>query len=282
MQIIDSHHHFWKYDANDYPWIDDDLSMLQRDFGCEELENAVRGTGVSGVVSVQARTVVSETDYLLESGARCPLVRGVVGWAPLKDAGVGRLLDKWGSDLLFKGVREICQGADDGDFFDNEEFNRGIGELTRRDLPYDLLLFEDQLETVIRFVDRHPNQRFIVDHIAKPNITKRAFASNWAAGLKNLGRRGNVIACKVSGVVTEVRDPEWSTELLRPYFEAALDAFGASRLMFGSDWPVCLSRIDYSGWLNCMGELVSRLSPEEIAGFYFANAISAYDLNREP
>jgi L-fuconolactonase len=278
MWTIDSHHHFWKFDQAEYEWIEEGMTPLRQDFLCPELGEATSGLELEGAVSVQARTRVEETDFLLREGKDCPLVKGVVGWAPLKDAAVGECLDRWGSDPLFCGVREICQGAPDDEFFENDAFNRGIGELTRREVPYELLLYENQLETVIRFVDRHPEQRFIVDHIAKPVIRLGAFPANWAKGLRELGQREQVVGCKFSGVVTEVRDEKWDEDLLRPYFDAALNAFGAQRLMFGSDWPVCLLRSSYKQWIGSVREFLSHVSASQQRAILAENAIRVYGL----
>lgn len=280
MDIVDSHHHFWNYDAAEYTWIDPSMGILMRDYTCESLRAAATGLRVTGAVSVQARTVTAETDYLLKEGAQCPLVSGVVGWAPLKDPAAGELLDRWRENPLFKGVREICQGADNAEFFDNAAFNRGIAELTIRGLPFDLLLYEGQLPAAIRFVDRHPEQAFIVDHIAKPAIRKDAFPVEWARQLAELARRPNVVACKFSGVVTEVRDPGWDAQLLRPYFAAAFDAFGAQRLMFGSDWPVCLLRTGYGEWVATAAELTASLGQDEATAFFSATARRVYRLSQ--
>ncbi|MCB1098363.1 MAG: amidohydrolase family protein [Verrucomicrobiae bacterium] len=279
MDKIDAHHHFWSYDAVEYAWLDDSLAMLRRDFGCNDLAEAVADCGVTGAVTVQVRTTAAETDSLLQQGKLCDLVKGVVGWAPLKDPGVGEMLERWMSDPLFKGVREICQGAPHAEFFDNDDFDRGIRALTRFGLPYDLLLYQAQLGTVARFVDRHPEQKFIVDHIAKPEIRDGQFADDWARDLIELGRRENIVGCKFSGVVTEVRDPEWNIAMLVPYFDTALEAFGAQRLMFGSDWPVCLSRATYRSWMDAVEVLTSELSESERRDFYSANTIRVYDLD---
>ena len=278
MRAIDSHHHFWRFDQAEYEWIEEGMTTLRRDFLCLELREATDGLEVEGVVSVQARTNVEETDFLLAEGRSCPLVKGVVGWVPLKDPAVGDLLDRWSGDPLFRGVREICQGAPDSEFFANGDFDRGIGELTHRDLPYDLLLYEDQLEVVIRFVDRHPDQRFVVDHIAKPVIRAAAFAEAWAGRIRELAKRENVVACKLSGVVTEVRDGAWDLDLLRPYFEVVLEAFGSERLMFGSDWPVCLLRSGYARWMGAVRDFMAGLPESEQQAIWAGNADRTYGL----
>ncbi len=275
--LIDSHHHFWRYDPKEYGWIDDGMERLRRNFLPEDLETAAEAAGVTGVVSVQARESLEETGFLLSLGADCELVRGVVGWVPLTDPGVGELLGHWEGHRLFKGVREITQGKPDADFFANEDFHRGLRELTRRGLTYDVLVYADQLPAATRMVAAHPEQRFILDHIAKPAIRRERFPKEWARELQALAEHGNVL-CKFSGMVTEVRDPEWDAALLRPYFATVLEAFGPERLMFGSDWPVCLLRAEYGAWLQCAKALAGELTEAEQAAFFGGTATLAYRL----
>jgi L-fuconolactonase len=274
--MIDSHHHFWNYTAAEFGWVTNEMAILRRDFLPENLEKAVVGTGINGAISVQARRSVEETNWLLGLATGNPLIKGVVGWAPLKDASVGGLLDRLVEDPLFCGVREILQGAADEEYFDCPDFNRGMRELTLRGIPYDLLIFHHQLGRAAQFVDAHPAQRFILDHIAKPEIRK-AWSGDWARALRELARRPNVF-CKFSGVVTEVREPSWDAAFIRPYFETALEAFGAARLMFGSDWPVCLLRTGYSRWVSAVQELAAPLSANEREEFFGGTARTAYAL----
>ena len=174
------------------------------------------------------------------------------------------------------GLREIIQGQHDDEFLTNTDFDRGLAELTRRDIPYDLLIYEDQLRSAIAFIDRHPNQRFVLDHIAKPIIQRSEYSKRWDHGFRELAQRDNVV-CKLSGMVTEVRDPDWSAELLRPYIETALDAFGTGRLMFGSDWPVCLLRAEYADWFEAVSSL--NLSANERDALFSTACTRAYGLD---
>jgi L-fuconolactonase len=275
--MIDAHQHFWTYCAEEFGWVTDEMALLRHDFLPRHLEHAVRNTEVVGCVTVQARQSVEETEWLLGLAAQNQFIKGVVGWVPLKDPAVGAVLDRLAGDAHFRGVREILQGAPDGDFFTCSEFHRGLRELTARGLPYDLLIFHHQLAGATRLVDEHPDQLFILDHIAKPEI-REVFADEWAKGIGELARRQNVV-CKFSGVVTEVRGPGWSVEGLRPYFETVLGAFGAERLLFGSDWPVCLLRSDYLRWISAVRELAAPLSAGEREAFFSGNARRAYALD---
>ncbi len=274
--LLDSHHHFWRYDSEAYGWIGPDMARLRRDYLVGDLAEVAGEAGVTGVISVQARESLAETDFLLglgeESGG---LVRGVVGWVPLADPGVGEMVDRWAGRRLFKGVREVMQGRGDAEFFGNAAFHRGLRELTRRGLTYDVLVYADQLPATIRMVDAHPQQRFVLDHVAKPVIRAGAFPEDWARNIRRLAERENVF-CKVSGMVTEVRDPEWDAELIRPYFRTVLEAFGPERLMFGSDWPVCLLRVEYAGWVKVARILVEEWAEDERAAFFGMTAKAAY------
>ncbi len=275
--VIDSHQHFWKYDATEYEWIDDGMTVLKQDYLPNDLAALTTEAGVNGVVSVQARESLGETDFLLEHALKNDLVRGVVGWVPCKDPGVGEIVDRYLEDPHFKGIREITQGKADADFYENADFDRGIRELTKRRVPYDILIYEDQLPAAARFVDRHPNQSFILDHIGKPVIRADKFSDAWAHGLREIAQRENIV-CKFSGVVTEVRDRSWDSALIRPHFETALETFGADRLMFGSDWPVCLLRAEYLEWVKTVRTLTEALSDDEKTAFFGGTAAKAYDL----
>jgi L-fuconolactonase len=254
------------------------MAILRNDFLPVHLQQAIAGTGVDGVLTVQARRSRIETEWLLDLARQHQLIKGVVGWVPLKDPAVGEILDRLTENALFCGVREVIQGEPDHQFLQCPAFHRGIRELTLRGIPYDLLIFHYQLSGAIEFVDAHPNQRFVLDHIAKPEIQT---ASNhaWANSLKELAKRPNVF-CKFSGVTTEVRESSWDLPLIRPFFETAIEAFGADRLMFGSDWPVCLLRTDYTRWMVTLKELAAKLSDHERMAFFFDTARNAYNLNR--
>jgi L-fuconolactonase len=274
--MIDTHQHFWKFTPEEFDWLQGTFAGLRRDFLPEHLRATISKTDVTGFVSVQARRTLAETEWLLEMADQEKLILGVVGWIPLKEKSAGDILDRLRLRPAFKGVREVLQGAPDAEYLTDPDFNRGIRELTKRNIPYDLLVFHDQLPAVIRFVLGHPDQIFILDHLAKPEI-REDFAVNWARDMRALASLENVY-CKFSGVVTEVRESNWDLELLRPYFEVVWEAFGPKRLMFGSDWPVCLARIEYQQWIEIVEQLVASFSASERRQFFQETAQRAYRL----
>lgn len=256
---IDSHHHLWTYDPEAYAWIGDDV--LRRDYDGDDLAAAARGTGIDGTVVVQARQSLAENDALLAAAQASPLIVGVVGWADLAARDVETTLAPYAARESFVGVRHVVQ-AEPGGFLDARTFNDGVARLGRLGLVYDLLIVARQLPEAIRFVDRHPDQPFVLDHLAKPTIRAAAFDATWATHLRDLARRPQVTA-KLSGLVTEVRDPTWSVDVLRPYVDVALEAFGPSRLMMGTDWPVCRLRTEYATWVEAVQALLGELSADE-------------------
>ncbi|MEZ6135245.1 MAG: amidohydrolase family protein [Pirellulaceae bacterium] len=274
---IDSHHHFWDYSSEQYAWISDEMSVLQRDFTPAELSQETQALGIDGVVTVQARQTLAETHWLIELAHENTFIRGVVGWIPLADAKVEAVLETLRHAPQLKGVRHVVQDEPDDNFILGEDFNRGVSLLHRYDLVYDILIFAKHLRPSIKFVDQHPEQPFVLDHIAKPTIMANTFAKQWEVDIRDLAKRDNV-SCKFSGVVTEVRDENWTIDTLRPYWDVALDAFGAKRLMFGSDWPVCLLRSSYHRWHATVQELAAELSSDEQAAVMGGNAIRVYQL----
>jgi L-fuconolactonase len=274
---IDSHHHFWNYDPVEYGWIGPDMPVLKRDFLPATLAGEIGQAGIDGVVSVQARQTIEETEWLLGMAAEHAFIRGVVGWVPLASANVVSKLEPLARSPWLKAVRHVVQDEPDDAFILGSEFNHGISRLKQFGLVYDILIYARQLANAIRFVDQHPDQSFVLDHIAKPTIRSTEFHETWALELRELARRENVF-CKFSGVVTEVRDATWSTESIRRYWDVAVEAFGAKRLMFGSDWPVCLLRSGYGEWVSTVRELIVELSPDEQSSIMGANACRAYGL----
>ena len=275
---IDAHHHFWRYSPDEYGWIGDDMREIRRDFLPPDLEAELRATGIQGVVSVQARESLDETEDLLVLARQASFVRGVVGWVPLAAADVEDHLDRFGREPLLRGVRHLVQGEPDG-FLTGEAFNRGVGLLAARGLVYDILIFERQLQEAVAFVDRHPGQVFVLDHVAKPRIRDRALEP-WAREMRRLAERPNVF-CKVSGMVTEAHFVSWQEADLRPYWDVALEAFGPRRLMFGSDWPVCLVACGYARWHELVRGWAASLSDGEQAELFGGTACRAYGLTRE-
>ena len=274
--IIDAHHHFWEYDPVEYDWIDDEMSAIRRDFLPVNLQETILETPVEGVVSVQARQSIEETDWLLKLASENEFIKGIVGWLPLRQKNIKDLLEKYSGFSALKGVRHVVQGEPDPEFLMGREFNRGIALLKDYGLTYDVLIFAHQLPAAIRFVKQHPEQLFVLDHIAKPEIRQDKIVA-WRKDLKELAQCENVF-CKVSGMVTEADYRTWTEEQLQPYLETVLDAFGPGRLLFGSDWPVCLVATEYSKWFDLVSRFFSTLSHDEQELIFGGNAQYVYHL----
>lgn len=273
---IDSHHHFWRYRADEFGWIDDSMDCIRRDFLPDDLEACLRETGMDGVLTVQARQTLEETRWLLDLAEKHDFIKGVVGWIPLTATDLGGILEELGRSDKLRAVREICQGQPPG-FMLRSEFLAGIELLAGFGLVYDILIQERQLEETIRLVDHFPGQTFVLDHAAKPRI-RDAVISDWARNMDALSRRTNVF-CKISGLVTEADREGWTTAHLRPYFEVLLETFGPDRLMFGSDWPVCLAACGYGRWHATVEQLATSLSPDETADIFGNTALRAYRIS---
>ena len=280
MQRIDAHHHLWRYTPEEYGWIDGNLLPLRRDFLLDDLQRELAAANVDGSIAVQARQTVEETDWLLKlAGHGSPLL-GVVGWLPLAEPAFPALLETYSGHPRLKGLRHVVQAESTG-FLDGEAFNRGINALRGTELVYDLLIFWQQLTECARFVDRHPNQVFVMDHLAKPAIAGGEL-DRWRAGVKELARRPHVF-CKVSGMVTEADPSSWTgpdsmSAQLFPYFEAALEAFGSRRLMIGTDWPVLTVGCGYAQWWATVEGWISALGDTERAAILGGTAERVYRL----
>lgn len=274
---IDSHHHLWDYSPEQYAWIPPESSLAQ-DYIDSDITAVSQAAGIDKTVVVQARQNLDETRALLDIAENSDVVAAVVGWLPLADPTIAGLLDQWSEEKLLRSLRHVIQGEPDG-FMDGEAFNAGVAELRSRNLVYDILILGRQLKETIRFVDRHPEQPFVLNHIAKPTIQAATFDSVWEDDIRELAKRANV-TCKVSGMATEVRDAEWSIETLRPYFDVVLEAFGPSRLMFGTDWPVCRLKVEHGDWVSIVEALVEPLTAAEKSEFWSETAEKAYQLGK--
>lgn len=273
--MLDSHHHFWTYSAAEYGWIGDHMAVLRRDYLAADLKAQLDLAGVSQAISVQARQSPQETDFLIDLAARHDFLPAVVGWLPLIDPAIEALLDSYTNKAKLKAFRHVLQDEADDHYIQRPDFNRGIAALRNR-WVYDILIFERHLPQTIHFVDRHPNQTFVLDHIAKPRI-KDGLLSPWRENLSELARRPNVY-CKLSGMATEADWSHWTADQLKPYFEVALEAFTPRRLMFGSDWPVLRLAGEYSQWANLVRQWVAPLSDAEQQRILEGTAREAYRL----
>jgi len=274
---IDAHHHFWKYDPVRYSWMNESMEILKKDYQPADLQVEIEKAEIEGVVSVQADQSMLETDELLDHAAQRDFIKGVVGWFPLADPAVEEVLAEYADNPWLKGVRHVVQDEPDDRFILGEAFNEGIRKLEQFDLIYDILIYERQLGSSIEFVDLHPNLPFVLDHVAKPRIGD-GLMEPWKEQMFEMSRRENV-TCKLSGMATEAKWAEWTSDQLRPYMEVALDAFGPDRLMFGSDWPVARLAVDYMPWVKLCREFISSLSTDEREAIEGGNAIRVYQLD---
>jgi L-fuconolactonase len=276
--MIDSHHHLWKYSAAEYGWITPEMSVIRRDFLPADLEPLMHHFGINGTVAVQARQTLDETAWLLELARQHELIRGVVGWVPLVEGDkVKPHLERFAGDRKLRGVRHVVQDEPDPRYILRSDFNRGVRALRDFKLRYDILIFERHLPAAIEFVDRHPNQVFILDHIAKPRI-KEGVLKPWDANMRELAKRQNVY-CKLSGMVTEADAKRWTAANLQPYIDVVLQAFGPKRLMYGSDWPVMLLAGDYVRWYDVVANNIAKLSKSEQDRIMGGTAAEAYGLS---
>jgi len=274
---IDSHHHFWKYDPSEYDWISEEMKIIKTDFLPEDLKKEINQVNIGGVISVQARQSLAETDWLLEQARENDFIKAVTGWLPLSGKNIESVLETYSADPHLKAVRHVLQGEPDG-YMIRDDFNRGIRLLSKYRLIYEILIFERQLNEAIKFVRKHPKQIFVIDHIAKPRI-RDGQIHPWEKNIKEIAKHQNVY-CKLSGLVTETDYKNWSEEQLLPYMEISLEAFGPERLMFGSDWPVCLVACSYTRWANIVRQFISKLSLSEQAKILGLNASGVYGISQ--
>ncbi len=270
---LDAHQHFWRYDADQYPWIPT-ASALHRDWLPEDLAALQAPLGFDGSIAVQARQSVAESDWLLGLADACPAVVGVVGWVDLRHPHVATDLARLARHPRFVGVRHVVQNEPDDRFMLQPEFLCGLELLRDFDLTYDFLVFPHQLPATIEVAQRLPAQPFVLDHIAKPPIRDHGFEP-WATQMRTLARLPNV-CCKVSGMVTEADWSKWQAEDFRPYLDLVFEAFGPARLMYGSDWPVCLHAGSYERVYELVHDYTAPLDAGQRAAFYGGNAAGFY------
>lgn len=272
---IDSHQHFWRFNPADYGWMKSDWP-IRRDFLPVDLEQELRARNLDGCVAVQARQSLEESRWLLELAEGASMIRGVVGWVDLCSPHLAEELNPLAQQPKFVGVRQVVQDEPDDGFMLRQDFQSGIAMLRRFGLTYDLLIFPRQLPAAIALAERFPEQPFVLDHLAKPRIKDGAL-SPWREQIRRLAKLPNV-SCKVSGMVTEADWQNWRADDFKPYLEVAFEAFGPDRLMFGSDWPVCLLAGSYEKVFEVVENYVSRLGADTEAKFFGENAAKFYGL----
>ena len=277
--IIDSHHHLWKYNPEDYGWMDDSMEVLKKDYFPRDLEPLLMKSHIFGTVVVQARQTLEETEWLLDLADKYEFIQGVVGWVDLCSPLLSEQLDSYASRPKLVGVRHVIHDEPDDDFMLRRDFMQGIAQLQQYDLSYDLLLFPKHLVRATELVKTFPGQRFILDHLAKPPIKSGAVQA-WKSDLEKLAALPNVW-CKLSGMVTEADHGSWKKEDFIPYMAVVLESFGADRVMLGSDWPVCTLGGAYEEVMEISLKYISTLSLADQKLIYSQNAIDGYQLQIE-
>jgi len=273
---IDSHQHFWRYDPGRDGWITEEMAVLKRDFLPKELIQRMREAGVDRTIAVQADQSETETHFLIDLAEENSAIAGVVGWVNLLDKNIDERLECFSRHTKLRGFRHIVQAEHDDRFMMREDFLRGVAALARHNFTYDILIYARQLPAAVEFVRRFPAQKFVLDHLAKPSI-KAGQIDAWANNIRALARNQNVY-CKLSGLVTEANWKNWNAETLRPYLDVAFEAFGTDRLMFGSDWPVCLLAASYSQVKEVIENYTRDFSPSEKENIFGLNAARFYGL----
>lgn len=274
---IDAHQHFWRYSPEQYAWITPELGVLRRDFLPDDLAPLLRDRGFGACVAVQARQDLEETRWLLELTDSAPWIAGVVGWVDLRSPQAAEQLAELAAHPRLVGIRHVVQDEPDDRFLDSAEFRRGVGELANFDLKYDLLIYPRQLPAAIDFVAAFPEQPMVLDHLAKPEARAGSFEP-WAGQLAELSRAEN-LCVKLSGLITEADWERWTADGLRRYLDHTLECFGPERVMFGSDWPVCLLAGSYDRVTELIDGFATALSPDERAALFGGNAARFYSLS---
>lgn len=276
MLKIDSHQHFWKYDPVRDSWIDETMSVIQKDFFPEDLEPILKANGIDGCVVVQSDQSEVENHFQIAKADKNDFVKGVVGWVNLSASNVQERLEYFSQFKKLKGFRHVLQGEPQRDFMLRPEFLKGISLLDKYNFTYDILVFPDQLKFVKQFVEKFPEHRFVIDHIAKPYI-KDNIIEGWQEDMRAIAEHKNVY-CKISGMVTEAKWNNWTKADFDPYMDVVVNAFGTDRVMFGSDWPVCLVAAKYSEVLDIVKDYFSGYGDDERDKVFGGNAIKFYNL----
>ena len=276
MQKIDAHQHFWKYNPVRDSWINEEMQVIRRDFLPTDLEPVLAENGLQGCITVQSDSSEAENTFQLNNARQFDFIKGVVGWVDLTADNVADRLAYYRQFEKMKGFRHVLQGEPQRDFMLRPEFRRGISFLEKYNFTYDILIFPDQLAYTQQLVGAYPNQKFVLDHLAKPNI-KEGELNQWAKAITALAQHENVF-CKISGMVTEADWQNWQPQNFMPYLDAVVTAFEPNRLMYGSDWPVCLVAGNYRQVLDITRNYFNSFSPAEQANIFGGTATRFYNL----
>ncbi|MEM9025769.1 MAG: amidohydrolase family protein [Verrucomicrobiota bacterium] len=274
---IDAHHHFWKYKPELFPWITEELSVVARDFLPEEFEQVIKTSGIDSTVAIHNFRSLEETDTFLTYAEKFSWISAVVGWFPLVSDDVSNIVSEYAKNPWIVGARDILQFPEVSPYFEKPAFHRGLKAVANFGLTYDLLIGPWQIEPCIQLVDAHPDLQFILSHLGKPPIASGDIGA-WETSFIEISKRSNVV-CKLSGLPLEANFPDWKEHDITPCIQLALDCFGPSRLMFGSDWPPCLMATSYQAWFNLVEKSLSSLSIDEQAQIWSGTATQIYGLS---
>lgn len=277
MQKIDAHQHFWKFDPVRDSWITDDMPAIQKDFMPQDILPLLQEHGFTGTIVVQSDQSEEENVFQLKNAAEHDFIKGVVGWVDLQAENVEDRLAHYAQFSKMKGFRHVLQGETDRALMLKPAFKKGISLLSKYNFTYDILIFPDQLKYAAELVKEFPDQMFVIDHIAKPGIKNKKIAG-WKEDIQNIAEAENVY-CKISGMVTEADLENWKKEDIKPYIDIVAEAFGTNRIMYGSDWPVCLLAASYDSVLDIVKEYFASFSKNEQDNFFGKNAFTFYNLN---
>jgi L-fuconolactonase len=272
---VDAHQHFWYYQPKRDSWITEEMKVIRRDFLPEDLSPHLRRNKIEACIAVQADQSEKETDFLIKCASSNPFVKGVVGWTDLQSPGVQARLEYYYQFQEVKGFRHIIQSEPE-EFFSGESFTKGISLLEQYNFTFDILIYPHHLPAALAFIKKFPNQPFVIDHLAKPYIRKQQLKP-WKQQLQQIAMHENV-QCKFSGMVTEADWLSWKATDFKTYLETALEAFGAKRIMYGSDWPVCQVAASYDQQLDIVKQFIEPLSPAEKKAILGENAARFYHL----
>lgn len=274
---IDAHQHFWNYDPTCHAWITEEMPLLKRDFLPADLTPELTANGIAASVAVQAEQSEQETQFLLRLAESNPRIAGVIGWVDLRSSELNKRLDEFSRYKKLRGFRHIAQSEPNDDFLAAENFVRGVSQLTERGFTYDILIYPRQLPAARELVKRLPDQKFVIDHLAKPDIKTGTNFQEWAGHMRAFAQNQNV-HCKISGMATEADWRAWKPADFRPYLDVAFEVFGSDRLLFGSDWPVCLLAGSYKQVLEIVEDYVEGWPETEKRKIFGENAVRFYGL----
>jgi len=273
---IDAHQHFWKYNQIRDTWMDDSMKAIRKDFLPEDLKPILKLQNIDGCITVQADQSEKETNFLLQYAKEYSFIKGVVGWVDLCAKDIEERLHHFSSNQLLKGIRHIVQAEADG-FMIRKDFQNGISKLKQFNLAYDVLIMPHQLSETIELISKFPDQLFVLNHLAKPNIKEKK-SGEWSKKIIQLSQLQNVY-CKISGLVTEANWTNWKQEDFKPYLDVIFKAFGTDRLLYGSDWPVCLLASNYNEQFQIVESYLSSFSFKEKEKIMGLNAVKVYNIN---